>query len=88
METAREVEAAKMQAVNGAAKPNAESAADVKQNAAPVNTDMMQNTEAAPVNANQTSDTAVSAKTETQRILALPLSGQSGDNRLGAAFVP
>ena len=67
VETAREVEAAKMQAVNGAAKPNAESAADVKQNAAPVNTDMMQNTEAAPVNANQTSDTAVSAKTETQR---------------------
>lgn len=62
VETAREVEAAKMQAMNGAAmpqgnagvKPNAESAADVKQNAA-------------PVNANQTSDTAVSAKTETQR---------------------
>lgn len=67
VETAREVEAAKMQAVNGAAKPNAESAADIKQNAAPVNTDMMQNTEAAPVNANQTSDPAVSAKTEAQR---------------------
>ena len=67
VETAREVEAAKMQAMNGAAKPNAESAADVKQNAAPVNTDMMQNTEAAPVNANQTSDPAVSAKTEAQR---------------------
>ena len=67
VETAREVEAAKMQAMNGAAKPNAESAADVKQNAAPVNTDMMQNTEAAPVNANQTSAPAVSAKTEAQR---------------------
>lgn len=75
VETAREVEAAKMQAMNGAAmpqgragvKPNAESAADVKQNAVPVNTDMMQNTEATPVNANQTSDTAASAKTEAQR---------------------
>lgn len=67
VETAREVEAAKMQAMNGAAKPNAESAADVKQNAAPVNTDMMQNTEAAPVNADQMSDPAVSAKTEAQR---------------------
>lgn len=62
VETAREVEAAKMQAMNGAAMP---------QGRAPQNGAAFQNgaseNGAAPVNANQTSDSAASAKTEAQR---------------------
>ena len=61
VETAREVEAAKMQAMNGAAMP---------QGRAPQNGAAFQNgaseNGAAPVNANQTSAPAVSAKTEAQ----------------------
>ena len=62
VETAREVEAARMQAMNGAAMP---------QGRAPQNGAAFQNgaseNGAAPVNANQTSDSAASAKTEAQR---------------------
>ena len=62
VETAREVEAARMQAMNGAAMP---------QGRAPQNGAAFQNgaseNGAAPVNTNQTSDSAASAKTEAQR---------------------
>ena len=62
VETAREVEAARMQAMNGAAMPQGRAPQNgaAFQNGAPENG-------AAPVNANQTSDTAASAKTEVQR---------------------